>query len=201
MGKIISKRGRLFGFIPFFILLLLLPFNTRSQEVSISTNLIGYINFGTINGEFGLSLAPKWSVYFQGRYNPFTFKNRKRTMPNGYPFQMQNRHVSAAAGVKYWFWHVNSGWFLSSRLSYTKYNVGGIRKNDTYQGQAGGITFGAGYSLMLSEHLNLEFGLGMMCGFTSYIKYACPRCGEITGRDKKIFIAPGNVLLQLSYVF
>lgn len=169
--------------------------------MSASTNLLGYLNFGTINGEFGVSISEKWSLYLQARFNPFTFQSRKNLLPNGYPRQMQNRQVAGFVGARYWFWHSHSGWFLSSQMGYVRYNSGGIFSNDTYQGQSVGITFGAGYSLMLSNRLNLDFGVGVMGGFTSYIKYLCPRCGEIAGENKRLFIAPDNLLVQLSYLF
>ncbi|MEF9986872.1 MAG: DUF3575 domain-containing protein [Bacteroidales bacterium] len=182
------------------LLFLAIPLKGDGQNFSISTNFLEYFNLGTINGEFGLSITPKWSVYLQGRYNPFTFK-RNGVMSNGYKNQMQNRQLSAAIGAKYWLWYTNSGWFISSQLSYTKYNRGGIIKDDTYQGDAYGITMGAGYSLMLGKHLNIDFGIGIMGGYTSYIKYLCPRCGTIVKEDKKIYVAPNNLLVQLSYLF
>lgn len=198
---ILSKRCRE-GITSVWVgLLLILPLSGFGQQMAVSTNLAGYLNFGTINGEFGLSVSPKWSVYLQGRLNPFTFRSRNNLMENGYPRQMQNRQVAGFIGAKYWFWHTHSGWFLFSHLGYVKYNVGGIFTNDTYQGRAYGVTLGGGYSLMLSSRLNLDFGIGVMGGITSYLKYLCPRCGEITGEDKRLFIAPDNFLIQLSYLF
>lgn len=180
---------------------LLFPVIGSGQEFSLSTNFLEYLNFGTINGEFGLSVTPKWSVYLQGRYNPFTFSRKGKVMSNGYNSQMQNRQLSVALGVKYWFWYTNSGWFVSSYARCVKYNRGGIFNDDTYEGTAYGITLGGGYSLMLNKHFNLDFGVGIMLGHTAYIKYLCPKCGKVTGEDKKIFTAPDNLLVQLSYLF
>ncbi|MEG0519104.1 MAG: DUF3575 domain-containing protein [Bacteroidales bacterium] len=185
----------------FLCLVSILPLTGGSQDFSLSTNVLGYLNFGTINGEFGLSVTPKWSIYLQGKYNPFTFTSKDKVQENGYLSQKQNRQLAAAIGAKYWFWHTNAGWFVSSQLNYIQYNTGGIFKSDTYEGDAYGVTLGAGYALMLTKHLNLDLGLGIMAGYTSYTKYLCPKCGKIVGRDKRVYVAPGNLLLQLSYLF
>jgi len=167
--------------------------STRSfgQNMYVSTNLLDYVNIGTINAEFGLSPKPKWSFYSRVRYNPFTLNMKK---------QMQNRVASVAFGTKYWFWYTNTGWFLNSHLSFSLYNTGGILNSKAYEGEAFSLSAGGGYSLMLSERLNLDFGIGLQGGYTSYTEFECPKCGKITGKEKKIFVAPSNLLVQLSLI-
>ncbi len=200
--KIISCGVNRCFMIPVLSLFLLFPAGDgMCQKMSVSTNLLEYLNFGTINGEFGLSISPKWSIYLQGRFNPFTFGSENGAMSDGYSRQMQRRQVSAFAGARYWFWYTNSGWFVSSHAGFIRYNTGGIFKNDTYQGDAYGLTLGGGYSLMISRRLNLDFGMGIMAGYTSYIKYMCPGCGRVVGEEKRLYIAPDNFLVQLSVLF
>ncbi len=165
-----------------------------AQKVHISTDLLGYANFGTINGEIGLALSRHFSVYMNGEYNPFEYKLSG-------PGQINNRRVSAAFGGKYWPWHIYSGWFLSGQAGWIKYNVGGLFSRTTYEGWAGGITLAGGYALMLGPDINMEFGAGVMAGYADYIKYACPSCGKVSGAGKRLFIAPDNVIVQLSYIF
>ena len=161
------------------------------QNMYVSTNLLDYLNLGTINGEFGLSPRPNWSFYVRGRYNPFSYDI------NG---PLQNRVASGMAGARYWPWYAASGWFLNSHVGYSIYNTGGILSRTSYEGDAWHLTFGGGYALMISRRLNLDFGLGVQGGYTSYVKYACPRCGKITGRDKKIYVVPSNLMVQLSMI-
>lgn len=180
----------------FFVLLLSLGMalctsNASAQNMYIATNTLDYINFGTINGEFGLSPWAKCSFYIRGRYNPFTYRFDK---------QLQNRVVSGALGAKYWFWYSNSGWFINSHISYHKYNTGGIFDSYAYEGDAISITAGGGYALILNKKWNLDFGIGVQGGYTSYVKYACPRCGKVMENNKKIYMAPSNIMLQLSYM-
>jgi hypothetical protein len=164
------------------------------QRISVATNLLGYANFGTINGEIGLGVSKHFSLYLQGKYNPFTYKENSAD-------QFQNRQAALALGCRYWLWHTWSGWFLMGQAGYTNYNRGGLLKDETFEGNAYGITLGAGYALMLHKRLNIDFGAGIMGGFTNYKKYSCPKCGKLEERGKRIFVAPNNLLVQLSYMF
>lgn len=162
-----------------------------AQNMYVATNLLDYANIGTINVEFGLTPLPQWSFYAKGRYNPFTLKLDR---------QIQNRVASAALGAKYWFWYSNAGWFVNSHLSCSIYNTGGIWNSRAYQGQAVSLSAGGGYSLILNEKLNLDFGAGIQGGYTSYTEFACPKCGKELRKGKKIFVAPSNLMVQLSLI-
>lgn len=170
---------------------LLLSGNANAQNMYVSTNLLDYLNLGTINGEFGLNPLPKWSFYAKARYNPYTFN------VDG---QIQNRVAGLALGAKYWFWYTNSGWFLNSHIGGSLYNTGGIIDGYAYEGVAYAVSFGGGYSLMLNERWNIDFGLGVQGGHTSYTKYACPKCGKVVEEGKKVFVAPSNLMVQLSLI-
>ena len=163
----------------------------QAQNMHLATNLLDYLNFGTINAEFGLSPTPKWSFYIKGRYNPFSFHFGK---------PLQNRVASAVAGAKYWFWYSNSGWFLNANLGYTIFNTGGILNEYAYEGDACGITAGAGYALMLGKKWNLDFGFGIQGGIVSYTKYACPRCGKVEMNQRRFYVVPGGFMVQLSRI-
>ncbi len=167
------------------------PKKMYGQRFSISTNTLELLNLGTLNSELGVSVAKNWSLYLQGRYNPFTFN---------YKDQMQSRQLNLSIGGRYWPWHTHAGWFLSGEGGYTAYNWGGVINPTTYEGEIVGATFGGGYALLVNRHLNLEFGLGGLIGHNSYTKYACPKCGEILEKKRKLVILPDNVMVQLSYI-
>lgn len=165
--------------------------DAKGQNMHLATNLLDYVNFGTINAEFGLSPSPKWSYYVKGRYNPFTFRLGK---------QMQNRVASMAVGAKYWFWYSNSGWFLNSNTGYTVFNTAGIIDGYAYEGDALSVTVGAGYALMLGKKWNLDFGFGVQVGIASYTKFACPRCGKFEYSRQRFYVVPGSLMIQLSRI-
>ena len=79
--------------------------------------------------------------------------------------------------------------------------IGGLFSRSTYEGDAYGLTVGAGYALMLAARWNIDFGAGIMVGYTDYIKYDCPVCGKITGAKRGFIVAPDNLQIQLSYLF
>lgn len=176
------------------ILLIIIGNALYAQRFSVATNLIGYANCGTINGEIGLGVSQHLSLYLQGKYNPFVYKEST-------PDQFQNKQAALSLGCRYWLWHTWSGWFFMGQAGYSNYNSGGIISQETFEGDAYGITLGAGYALMLSKRLNMDFGAGVMGGFTNYTKYACPKCGKMEDKGKRIFVAPNNIMVQLSYMF
>lgn len=86
-------------------------------------------------------------------------------------------------------------------VQYQEYNRGGIISQKTEEGDAYGISPGAGYSLMLHEKLNLDFGLSFWTGQKTYVTYACPSCGKITEKGSKWFIMPNEVRVAIQYIF
>lgn len=177
----------------FCALILAAGHNARGQKFSASTNIIGYADFGTLNAEISTAVAKNWTVNAFAEYNPWTFGAKDSAM--------QNRKQSYALGTRYWPWHVYSGWWFSLKMQYQEYNRGGILGPETEEGDAYGAAFGAGYTLMLTKFLNLDFGLGIWGGTTKYIRYSCPVCGRITDKGNKTFILPDELSVALAFVF
>ena len=157
-----------------------LPLVCSAQKWSISTNLTDYVMLGTMNAEGSVACGRHISTELSARVNPWTFHK-------GDPGkQMQNRHQTYAAGVRYWPWHIYSGWWISGMAQYQEYNRGGIISQKTEEGDAFGLSAGAGYSLMLHK---------------TYITYACPSCGRITDKGSKWFVLPNEIRVALQYIF
>lgn len=186
-------RGK---FLLLTIALLAICTPARGQKWSISTNLIDYANLITLNAEVGYSLSRHWSLILNGKYNPFTFNAKE-----GPDKQFQNKSLILACGAKFWPFFVYSGFFYGFKLQWGEFNRGGITSPDTYQGDALGVGFNFGYSLMLSRNFNVEFGIGLWGGWSKYIHYACPRCGKEKGRDEQWFVYPNDIQISLLYTF
>lgn len=166
----------------------------RAQQFSVSTNVMGYVDFGTLNMEASYAFARHWSVTAGARFNPFTF----------YPDtdeQMQRRQQAYNIGIRMWPWHTFAGWWVAGKLQYQEYSRGGIVSRDTEEGDGYGIGFSAGYTYMLHPNLNLEFGLGLWSGVKKYRIYDCPSCGVTQEEGTKGFILPNEIIIALSYVF
>lgn len=165
-----------------------------AQQVAVSTNLVEYINFGTLNAEASVSMARHWTAHAGGRYNPFSYDNAKGKT-------LQNKQRALYAAARWWSWHVYSGWWFGSKLQFQEYNTGGIRSQETREGRRYGASLAAGYSYMIGPHLDLEFGLGLWGGWDRYTKYECPVCGLTLDEGQRGFLLPDDVLIALTYIF
>lgn len=168
---------------------------SEAQTVSLSTNLLDYACLGTLNADVSYSLSRRWSVTAGARYNPFTFRKGDPDK------QFQLRQQSYSIGARLWPWHTWSGWWFAGKLRYQEYNSGGIRSLETREGDRFGAGLYAGYTYMLTSHLNIEFGLGLWSGLDVYRCYSCPVCGVTLESGKTHFILPDDIMISLAYVF
>lgn len=174
--------------------LLLVPEWLSAQKFTISTNIIEYANLGTLNLDASYAFARRWSVNVGARYNPFSFKNSRED-------DFHNKQQSYSVGVRFWPWHVCSGWWLGTKLRYQEYSTGGIISPITEEGDRWGAGVYAGYSYMLHRHVNIDFGVGLWGGGAKYSSYSCPRCGVTVDSGDKAFILPDDIMISLVYVF
>lgn len=174
---------------------LLLSSLTFAQKISISTNVLGYAALGTLNADVSYSVSRHWDVVAGVRYNPFTYNAGDPER------QFQARQQSYAAGVRLWPWHVLSGWWFASKVRYQEYNFGGILSGESVEGDRLGLGVYAGYTHMISQHFNLEFGLGIWAGADSYKRYSCTVCGLSLDSGRKAFVLPDDLAVSLVYVF
>lgn len=177
------------------IFLLNIELNCHAQKWSIGTNVIDWLNFGTINAEGSVAVARHVTINAEYKYNPWTFNSGNRDS------QLQNRHHTAKLGVRWWPWHIYSGWWIGSSMQYQEYNRGGVTSKKAEEGDAFGIDLSAGYTLMLHKNLNMEFGVGAWTGHTAYTEYECTKCGRISSSGSKWFILPNEITLGLVWIF
>jgi len=166
-----------------------------AQDFSLSTDLLGYARLGTMNMDASYAVSRRWSLVAGVRYNPFTF--RKGDLER----QFQSRQQSYSIGARVWPWHTWSGWWFAGKLRYQEYNEGGIISRKTEEGDRIGAGLYAGYTHMLSPHLNLEFGVGLWAGRDAFRRYDCPVCGQVIASGDRIFFRPDDVMISLAYVF
>lgn len=175
------------------LLLVASPVLLRSQNASFSTNALDYVDFGTVNIEASVGVARHWSLNAGARYNPFSFGEGDG--------EILRRQQTYSVGARYWPWHIYAGWWLSGKAQYQEFNTGGITSRRTSQGDRYGSSLSAGYSYLLSSHLNLDIGIGMWAGYEKYVTYSCQHCGTVVDDGEKFFFLPNDMMLSLTYIF
>lgn len=202
-APLIQTRTRLFAtglqsvgsrMLALLLLFLLSSAAAYAQRFNVSTNILEYANLGTLNLDASCGVARKWSIGLGVRYNPFSFESEKKGV-------FYNRQQSYSFGARYWLWHVNSGWWMGSKIRYQEYSSGGWRSSGAEEGDRYGVGLYGGYSYMILPHLNLEFGLGLWTGGARYRTYSCPVCGITESAGDKMFILPDDLMIALAYVF
>lgn len=176
-----------------FLLLSAALYGKGNNNVAIGSNLMGYLNFATFNGDLGIGISRHWSIHLNGKYNPFNWHTANQ--------YLQNKQLSFACGARYWNWYRFSGWYWGGKVRYCIYNSGGIISPRTEEGDALGGSLEFGYQLLLSRHINMEFGAGIWGGWKKYRHYDAPRCGKLIGQGEKFFIAPDNISISVIYNF
>lgn len=177
------------------IFMMMLSNSLYAQTFSVSTDVLGLANLGTMNIDASYAFSRRWSLTAGARYNPFTFRK-------GNPEeQFQYRQQSYAVGMRVWPWHTWSGWWFAGKLRYQEYNKGGIVSPKTEEGDRFGAGLYAGYTHMLSSHFNLEFGVGLWAGLAVCKEYSCPVCGVTMFEGNKFFMLPDDFMISIAYVF
>ena len=165
-----------------------------AQKYAVAVNTADAIALGTISIDCSYSTGRHITVNAGARINPWTFQS-------GSSKQFQTRHQTYYAGIRYWYWNAYSGWWTGTKAQFQEYNRGGILSQTTEEGNAYGLAINGGYSLMLSKHLNLDFGIGLWGGKQSYTEFSCPKCGRITASGKRFFILPDELIISLAWIF
>lgn len=175
---------------------LLLSLNSFAQKWSISTNALDYVDFATLNIEGTVAVSRHIVLDVGIKYNPWTFGNK--SVPS---LVKQARQRTFYAGIKWYPWFIYDGWHINAMAGYKEYNVGGIFKQQTEEGDAFGGGISGGYTLPIHKNLNLDFTAGLWVGHKNYTVYSCPVCGRVENSGSKVFVMPNDVAVSLTWVF
>ena len=172
---------------------LLLSSGVSAQNFSVATNVLDYVNMGTMNIEASCGIARQWTLSAGMKYNPFSYTGESGT------YALRQRSIDA--GARFWPWHIYSGWWMAGKLKWQEYNQCGIKTPRSTEGDRFGGSLSAGYTFMLHTHLNLDVGFGLWGGYDRYTVYDCLKCGRVVDRGTKNFVLPNDILLTISYIF
>lgn len=181
-----------------FIILLLTAtcFSASAQKFAIGTNILEWGNFGTPNVDLGLSVSQHISFFAGARYNPWEFDTENPHLV------IQNKQQTYYAGIRLWPWYVYSGWWFGFKAQYQDFARSGVWRPALEVGKGVGGGFSTGYTLMLTEHFNMEFGAGVWGGkYLERTSYDCPKCLNIREEGPKPFVHIDFLSLSLYYIF
>lgn len=177
-----------------------------AQRFSVATNMVEWVNLGTLNAEAGVAVSRHFSIHAGVRYNNWTFRKGSPEDRFVDPYgdtekQFENRKQAYNLGVRYWPWYIYSGLWFYGRAQYMEYNRGGLIRHSAEEGDAYGLGIGAGYTHMLHKNWNIEFGVGAWAGHKNFREYRCTNCGSVIDQGSKFFILPDDVFVSIIYIF
>ena len=181
-----------------------LSHRANAQGFALKTNML-YDASATINLGVEIGLAPRWSLDIPVNYNAWSFPGRDYIY----------KHAFVQPEVRYWFCDRLAGHFIGLHGHGGAYNVGLIPNqvklfwNDfsqltsyRYQGYFAGAGLAYGYAWALSEHLNLEFELGVGYAYTEYDKFECKECGrKLEEKVPAHYVGPTKAAVNFVVVF
>lgn len=186
---------------------ILLPSVAGAQTFSVSTNVIDWADLGTMNIEAGLVLTRHFSAHLDTRINPWLF-GETGDMDEKYGIPIEdgrkifcNKKTSVGLALRWWPWHVFSGWWFRAKAQFSSYDRGGLIHKTRTIGDAVGLALGFGYSFMLSPNWNFEIGLSGWGGMTRESYKESMMTPIISEPVWKPFILPDEVVVSFAYVF
>lgn len=162
----------------------------NAQFYSARTNIIGLAT-ANINAEFSMTLNRKTSLHFPIQYNPFVFGKENRQWRNFY----------FSPGIRYWWRESYTGSFVGAHIVAARYSIGKVIDDYRYLGNAYGLGASIGKAYAIGKKWNIEWEVGLAGIYTNYDKYICKECGRHLGREKKFFVLPSKLALNLVYLF
>lgn len=167
--------------------LLLWPTESKAQFYSIKTNLLEVAALGTINADFSMMVAPKWTVNLDMAYNPWTYSDN-----------LKFKHWKFEPGARYWFWQTYTGSFISMYGIATRFN-GGINKRHDGYGLGAGATYGYAWAIAKRWNIEAEIGVGALWNRRSVNE--CRTCGSVITPTKSYLSPSPKAGVSIVYLF
>lgn len=177
------------------ILLTLMMVALASGMVSAQTyslrSSVTMLGTATPNIEFSMPVTKKVSVHLPILYNPWVMKENSR-------FQL----LAFMPGVRLWRQQVGVHYFYSLYGVALRYHVGGwLGYKYRYDGSGYGAGTGFGYSLVLSDHWNLDFEVGAGIIWANYDKCGWQSDSHRYGSYRGLRLIPTKLDISIAYFF
>lgn len=177
--------------LPLLVLSVVLCLNVRqssAQSFALKTNVLGWATL-TSNLEAEVRLSPKFTADLYVQYKPWHVLSDNRKIMG----------LSLQPEVRYWFCQSFYKHFLGVHFNYADYN-GGLNEY-RYQGYLLGAGLTYGYQMVLSQHWNLEFNVGVGWVWNDYDRYYRPKCGQFIAHENRHCFGLTKLGITFVYLF
>lgn len=169
--------------------------NPRLFKNSLSTNLVEWANFATVNLDASFRVSQHISLFIGGKYNPWKFETKGG-------MSIFENQTTAYAGMRYWPRFVYSGWWIGAKLKYMDFSESGVLRPKLFEGKSLGAGVSFGYTWMIHERFNVEIGGGIWGGrHLAYSKYRTPAARDLIDSGAKNFVFIDDLSISLIYLF
>ena len=178
-----------------------------AQNISVATNLGKWAELGTMNIEAGFAINQHLSAHLDVAVNPWTFRNadeddRYSDIVSSERNPFQYKRESVGVSLRYWPWHVFSGFGLRGKAQYYAYDIGGIRTRERSVGDMVGLSIGAGYALMIGKDWNLDLGVAGWGGWrTEKVYESIETHSRPVEKPGRWFIFPEEIVIGITHIF
>jgi long-subunit fatty acid transport protein len=159
---------------------------------TLNTNLL-YDVTTNLNLGVEFKLADKFTLKLPVTYNPFTFKDDRKTL-----------FILVQPELRWWLCESFSGHFLGLHAHYATYDVAGVGNKHTkdyrYDGElyGGGISYG--YHFYLAPRWILEASVGAGYAYLEYDKYKFKDDKTFIGSEHKNYVGLTELGISISYI-
>ena len=161
-----------------------------AQTFSVKTSLT-MLATTTPNIEVSVPLGKKVSLHLPVLYNPWVFKENSR-------FQQ----LTTMPGVRIWQQQCGVHYFYSVYGIASRFHFGGwMDRKFRYDGTAYGAGGGAGYSIVLNDHWNIDFEGGVGLVWAEYDKCGWQKDSHRYGSYKRLKFIPTKLDVSFVYFF
>lgn len=174
-------------FIIIFIVFMMI--NAKAQMSAVRINALALMT-GTLNIAFDVKISPKYTLDFSLYLNPISVK------------AYRSKGVLLSFDLKRWHYQPHVGPFWGICSTYSKYDFGDDVKY--YKGFMIGLGTSYGYSILLSNRLNLtiEGGLGLFFMKDKKQRYKKSGYNDVLiYHYRRLIVAPIKLEIGFSYLF
>lgn len=173
----------------------------KAQKITIKNNTLYSTIIFTPNLGMEIGMGKKTSFNIHTSYNPWNLSGKSAN----------NRklvHWVIQPEVRYWLNENFDGHYVGVHGLFSKYNIGRKNvnilfgkdsKNHRFEGAANGFGATYGYQWSFGKRWALEANLGLGLIFLNYDKYDARKCGKWIDADKKTYLGPTKIGLNIIY--